>query len=554
VTQVLEESRLNFVWSSVSATSVLPWCRRWVFRLAVVLAMVPISGCGDKVRTPTSEEITAFEQAGPVQPSVDVDLLQKAKLHTGPYRVVPGDVLEFTMPALLQAVTTTQAQAAQTQAKDDRPYICRVSKQGTVSLPAAGEIEVAGETLDEIEEKIVDAYRRFVVSRPSVYVRLLEYKTYRTSIAGAVAKPGVYPLRGDQMSLVALLNEAGGIVEEGAAVIKISRLNQPEERQRAEQASLGPQSSTRVKSGGQGVRLAAFEQETTARRAGGPGADMAVQAVFQREGPLCATGWLRLEKGGEVLARRWLDIGSASQRQTFLQSVAAQSDRILLDDLQMRLSHLAEYLELRSRDSQRALAMQVPGWQRVRDDLFVAYLHAATADGDRDRQGPSKVITEAAVAVDEDAVTTLILPVRGLNIPFRDVGLAEGDTVVVERIQEPSFSVLGLVARPGNFPYPPNVQYNVTQAIAFAQGLDPVANPRYVTIYRLAKDGSIVRVPLKLIEKDKFTEALNTQIKPGDVVAIERTPRTRANTMIHDLLRVNVGLYFTGRDLWDSSN
>jgi len=157
-------------------------------------------------------------------------------------------------------------------------------------------------------------------------------------------------------------------------------------------------------------------------------------------------------------------------------------------------------------------------------------------------------------AVDEETATTLVLPVTGFNIPFRDVALCEGDTVVVEHVQEPLFSVLGLVNRPGNFPYPQNAQYNVAQAIAFAGGLHPVADPRYVTIYRLAEDQSVIRVPFRLIEDDQFTDALKTEIRPGDVVAVEKTLRTRTNMMIHNMLRFNMGVYVTGRDLWQNDD
>jgi hypothetical protein len=144
----------------------------------------------------------------------------------------------------------------------------------------------------------------------------------------------------------------------------------------------------------------------------------------------------------------------------------------------------------------------------------------------------------------------VVLPVYGLNVPFTNVALREGDTVVVERLKVPMFSVVGLVRSPGNFPYPPDTQFNLMQAVAFAGGLDPVANPRYATIYRLTTDGAIVRVPFKLIEDGELTEALMTPIKPGDVVAIEHTPRTRRNTIINNLIRINTGVYLTGSDLW----
>lgn len=143
-----------------------------------------------------------------------------------------------------------------------------------------------------------------------------------------------------------------------------------------------------------------------------------------------------------------------------------------------------------------------------------------------------------------------MLPVYGLNIPFTNVALREGDTVIVERLQVPMFSVVGLVRSPGNFPYPPDIQYNLMQAIAFAGGMDPVAAPRYATIYRLLVDGSIARVPFRLVKDGEFTEAMTTPVRPGDVVALEHTPRTRVNTIIYNMVRFNTGLYLTGNDLW----
>lgn len=332
---------------------------------------------------PTADELEAFEQARSTVPTVDMDRIQKAKLKTGPYRVVPGDVLEFTMPALLQAVTAKEVQAAQTQGEADHPYLCRVRDSGGIVLPAIGSMEVAGLSLSQIEEAVTAAYAGYVVLEPSVFVRVSEFKTAKVYITGAVEEPGVYTLQADQMTLSCLLTEAGGIAEAGAALVRI----------------------------------------------------------------------VRSDEGGQ-------------------ESLAADSEPILL-------------------------------------------------------------------------------PVVNTNIPFQDMALEEGDTVVVEQTQMPLFSVLGLVNKPGNFPYPPNAEYNLTQAIAYAGGFDAVAEPRYATIYRLKEDGSVTRVPFQLVQKGEFTDALATPVRPGDVVAIEHTPRTRANTTIHNLVRINTGIYIQGRDLWD---
>ncbi len=360
-------------------------CTGLFMSLALTLCL---TGCSDQVRMPTQEELAAFERAGAVTPTVDMSRIQKAKLKTGPYRVVPGDVLEFTMPALLQAVTAAEVQAAQARNQADFPYLCRVRDDGMIILPAVGPMAVEGLSLAQIEEQVTEAYKNYVVLQPSVFVRVAEYRTSKAYIAGAVEQPGVYDLRADQMTLSYLLTQAGGISEAGAAVVRIVR------------------------------------------------------------------------------------------------------------------------------------------------------------SGDQPNAG-----NEGASATNGEE-TPILLPVVNTNIPYRDISLDEGDTVVVEPIQMPLFSVLGLVTRPGNIPYPPGAEYNLTQAIAFAGGLDPVARPYYVTIYRLHADGTVARAPFRLLKDGEFTDALSTPIRPGDVIAVEETPRTRTNVMVRELFRINTGIYISGRDLW----
>lgn len=389
--------------------------------LLVFLVGALSAGCGDQMRTPTLEELAAFEHAAAVEPTVDMDRIEKARLYVGPYRVVPGDVLEFTMPALLQAVTAAEVQAAQNRNRTDAPYICRVSNAGTITLPAVGEIaDVAGLSLAEIEERVVEAYAQHVVLRPSVFVQVLEYRMARVYIAGAVENPGVYTLRPDQMTLVSLLTEAGGL-----AVSK------------------------------------------------GPGATAAGASIVRI---------LRSERAPQA----------------------------------------------------------GPSESTAENDPTATAIAAADLSDPRESQ----------LAAEEQAGPVIVLPVVGMSIPFRDVGLEEGDTIVVEQVQMPLFTVIGLVNRPGNYEYPPTSQYNLMQAIAYAGGLDMGADPRYATIYRLAADGSVVRVPFRLVRGNELTDAMSTPIRPGDVVAIEHTPRTRMNAMINNMVRFNTGLYIQGRDLW----
>lgn len=381
--------------------------------LVLILGLsVLLVGCGDRMELATPDQIRALEAAGSIAPAVDMDRITKAKLHTGPYRVATGDVLEFTMSTLLRAITAAGVRDAQARNGNNYPYICRVSDQGTITLPAVGELQVCGKSLAEVESDVIKAYESRVVHRPSVYVRVLEYSTSKVYVTGAVEKPGVYTLRADQMTLVSLLTEAGGISEAGAAVVRIVR---------SEELGVTGQVKGVLSAGAKATVASAGTAETSeASSSGGSGED-----------------------GG------------------------------------------------------------------------------------------------------------IVLPVVGMNIPFRDVSLEEGDTVVVEPIHMPLISVLGLVQRPGNFPYPPYAQYNLTQAIGFAGGLDMGADPRYATVYRLKGDGSVVRAAFRLIEHGQFTDALSIPIRPGDVVAIEHTPRTRTNAFINRVFRINVGTYIRVDDFWD---
>ena len=90
--------------------------------------------------------------------------------------------------------------------------------------------------------------------------------------------------------------------------------------------------------------------------------------------------------------------------------------------------------------------------------------------------------------------------------------------------------------------------------IAKAGGLDPTAEPRYVTVYRLKPDGSIIHVTFQVIKvgnSSHLTDALNIRIKPGDIVSVEHTPRTRKNVFLDRIFRINLGTYYSLNDVWN---
>ncbi|MCF7956306.1 MAG: polysaccharide biosynthesis/export family protein, partial [Phycisphaerae bacterium] len=201
--------------------------RRYSYAAFFVLSVCFLGGCGDNVTLPSSQQLAVFQNAGPIAPQLDLDILVNSKSSSGLYRITRGDMLEIQMPQVLQAVTAEY----NTSPINSMGHFCRVFENGKITLPIIGEIPAEGMTVSELEQSIIKAYYpRYCINRPSVVGYIREYRTAKVSITGAVANPGVYELRSDQMSLVSLIMEAGGIKEDGAAVIHVDHHdNLPEE-------------------------------------------------------------------------------------------------------------------------------------------------------------------------------------------------------------------------------------------------------------------------------------------------------------------------------------
>ena len=109
-----------------------------------------------------------------------------------------------------------------------------------------------------------------------------------------------------------------------------------------------------------------------------------------------------------------------------------------------------------------------------------------------------------------------------------------------QRDSERVFAVVGLVNKSGVFPYPADVQYNLMEAIAFAGGLDMVADPRYLKIYRQDATGEIVCATIK-VETNSMSSAYGMPIQPGDLIYVDHTLSTRFNKFMSDVFHITVG-------------
>lgn len=147
----------------------------------------------------------------------------------------------------------------------------------------------------------------------------------------------------------------------------------------------------------------------------------------------------------------------------------------------------------------------------------------------------------------------VVLPVKGLNMPFVDVTLKGGETIEVQKLNPQTFTVMGLVKLPGTYGFPPDQHINLVQALGQAGGTDVISDPRFATIYRQNPDGTVVSARFQINGKtDSWTKAsLFTDstygasafvaLKPGDVISVEHDAHTRAKSWLAQVLVFRAG-------------
>jgi polysaccharide biosynthesis/export protein len=122
------------------------------------------------------------------------------------YRLGPGDVLEIEV--------------------FDNPELSRnavVQTDGTVALPLLGEVPLAGLTIAEAKDRLIERLGRDYLVNPQVDVRVKEYQSQFVTVTGEIASPGRKPLRGARTRLIDVLVEAGGLTPRASGEIVVTR-------------------------------------------------------------------------------------------------------------------------------------------------------------------------------------------------------------------------------------------------------------------------------------------------------------------------------------------
>lgn len=125
-----------------------------------------------------------------------------------PYTVAPGDVLQITVwdhPELAAAL----GQPAQTTREADAPPGFLVDEAGNVQFPYAGTVHVAGDTVEQVQRKVVSRIGK-VYRNPEVTVRVASFRSSQVYVDGEVGKPGAQQINDIPMTLTQAIGRAGG--------------------------------------------------------------------------------------------------------------------------------------------------------------------------------------------------------------------------------------------------------------------------------------------------------------------------------------------------------
>lgn len=126
------------------------------------------------------------------------------------YRVGSGDVLNVMVwhhPDL----NTPAPSGTLTESKQVSNGVW-VDEAGYLAYPLAGKIYARGKTLPELQNIITGRLKRYI-KNPQVSLTVTEFRSQRVSVSGAVGKPGQFPITNVPLTLVDVIDQAGGAAE-----------------------------------------------------------------------------------------------------------------------------------------------------------------------------------------------------------------------------------------------------------------------------------------------------------------------------------------------------
>ncbi len=126
------------------------------------------------------------------------------------YHVGAGDVLMLKIDQLVDP---------------DKEAVIKVEvdRNGMIYLPVLNHVSVAGMTVDDIQKTLLTTLASHYMKNPKVDVTVDSYESKKVLVLGEVRSPGAVTLRYDAVSILEVINEAGGLTSNVSPYVEIMR-------------------------------------------------------------------------------------------------------------------------------------------------------------------------------------------------------------------------------------------------------------------------------------------------------------------------------------------
>lgn len=171
--------------------------RSEIIYLAYLMAITILSGCAAR------RDLVYFSnlnENGSVPSSVQMDAT-----------ISPGDILDISVNSASLESNKLFLTVSNTSATQSPFNGYTVSKEGLITMPLAGDLQVAGMTLNQVQA-LVTAQLSKQIRDPKVAVRLINFKI---TVIGEVNKPASFTITSDKVNVLEALGMAGDMTVYG---------------------------------------------------------------------------------------------------------------------------------------------------------------------------------------------------------------------------------------------------------------------------------------------------------------------------------------------------
>lgn len=191
-------------------------------RFTSIIAILLLSGCGimPGLQNPDMSRMRHADPSGrearikPVLVRITPALVASRPVRRYGYRVAPGDVLSVSVwqhpemtPEDMVPATPPEVPAGLKRSPGQNGFL--VNPQGDIWYPLAGNVRVAGKTVDDIRSLLTHKLRKYL-KHPVISVRVADFRGRRVYLLGEVKKPGFTALNDQPLSIMDAIATAGG--------------------------------------------------------------------------------------------------------------------------------------------------------------------------------------------------------------------------------------------------------------------------------------------------------------------------------------------------------